>query len=259
MAATVRNHSSQAAKNKQKKDLADLRGWLRQKYVTPHLPEDIERYGAANCSICQKKIQNHHSLEGHILNKHLDVIDAEIPAGFTRPDLTCPWPDCTAMEGNYRPDALTDHLSSKHGVDVPEKTYSTDRSYIKRKAIEVLQHHIITDGKRLNGLKEGVRGVCRKLAERIPNLDPGFLGLDLTTTYRTDAAGLPKTKEVLTGYLLGLRTDGSKKGRLLCQPGQEGTWEEVLADLRKALERVQKGQAPAEESGEEDAEGEDED
>lgn len=260
VAAAVEEQSGPPAKRKKVKDeYSALRAWIHREYITPKIPAGNLDSKTAKfpCPICQKKTLRS-SMNNHILSKHLPDLKGVIPEEI-RPKLyECSYEGCSALRGNYRADALSDHEHRVHGIDVPEKRYSTEWKYVRRKYPGALRGHNIIDGRDLNALKERVREAERQLAERLPHYESRH-GLDLDTTYPTEEAALQgKSPATLIEDLINLRTDGSKKGKLLCRPGKDGTWKEVVEDLETALMRSLDGQAINEGEGEAEGEGEDE-
>lgn len=234
-----------------------LRDWVRKTQIDPHVPQGLDKDAKVPCPLCKEQMP-HSSLESHIIQKHLSALEGDMPDGVRPGRYPCRYPGCGALKHNHRPDALADHEGTVHGVDAPKKRYSTDEKYLKRKCPAVLRGHNLSDGKELNALKERVREAERQLAERLPQYESRH-GLDLDTTYPTEEGALPKSKATLIEDLIKLRTDGSKKGKLLCQSGKEGTWSEVLEDLMTALRRVQAGQAPDEQARDDEGEQKEED
>ncbi|KUI54359.1 hypothetical protein VP1G_01773 [Cytospora mali] len=233
----IEKHNRRARK-KGESDRAKLRSQIREKYITPYLPSGADRSTKIPCEVC-KEIFSNGSMVDHIIRKHPTV--SEVPR-INRPLYPCDVEGCDALKENHLPIVLADHKSAKHGIDAPKKEYTTQAKYLSRKSASVLRHHNIEDGYDLNDLKKGVRRVEKKLAKIIPQYKSRH-GLDLATTYPTDENALRLGKKSLVQNLINLRTDGLKKGKLLCQPEKEGEWKEVLSDLQKALRRVQNGQA----------------
>ncbi|KUI65177.1 hypothetical protein VM1G_00609 [Cytospora mali] len=240
------------ARKKGKSDYSKLRSQIREKYITPHLPPGADRSTKIPCRHCEQ-IFSSGSMVDHIIRKHPTA--SKMPR-INTPFYPCDVEGCDALKTNHLPDTLADHQSVKHGMDLPKNKYTTQAKYLGRKSMSVLRHHNIEDGYDLNELKERVRHAEKELAKITPQYKSRH-GLDLDTTYPTDEEALPEGRGSLVQHLIDLRTDGLQKGKLLCQPEEEGNWQEVLNDLQKALKRVQNGRAVDEqESEEEEDEGE---
>lgn len=109
----------------------------------------------------------------------------------------------------------------------------------------VLVQHLIQDGGELNRLQGEIGSVERKL-DRLNVGYQSMHGLPLDTVYELDrdhpsfvmSRQLGQTKKTLVDKLIDLRKAGLNKGRLYSHEG-EGTYSEVLADLRGVLHRVE--------------------
>lgn len=110
---------------------------------------------------------------------------------------------------------------------------------------DVLIQHLIQDGGELNRL-QGEIGIVERKLERLNVGYQSMHGLPLDLVYELDRAHPSfimnpqsgQTKKALIDRLVNLRKAGLKKGRLYFRGG-EGTYSEVLADLRGFLHRVE--------------------
>lgn len=138
-----------------------------------------------------------------------------------------------------------DHLAYNHGIDIQKNRYVTREAHIERMCSKVLVQHLIQDGGELNRLQGEIAIVERKLKR----LNVGYKsmhGLPLYLVYELDrdhpsfvmSRQLGQSKKTLVDKLIDLRKAGLKKGRLYSCAG-EGTYSEVLADLRGVLHRVE--------------------
>lgn len=138
-----------------------------------------------------------------------------------------------------------DHLAYKHGIDIQKNRYVTREAHIEKMCSNVLVQHLIQDGGELNRLQGEIGSVERKL-DRLNVGYQSMHGLPLDIVYELDrdhtsfvmSRQLGQTKKTLVDKLIDLRKAGLKKGRLYSYEG-EGTYSEVLADLRGVLHRVE--------------------
>lgn len=138
-----------------------------------------------------------------------------------------------------------DHLAFTHGIDIQKNRYVTREAHIEKMGSNVLVQHLIQDGGELNRL-QGEIGVVERKLKRLNVGYQSMHGLPLDVVYELDrdhpsfvmSRQSGQTKKTLVDRLVNLRKAGLKKGRLYSREG-EGTYSEVLADLRGLLHHME--------------------
>lgn len=184
------------------------------------------------CPVCGEQRASKGSVIRHMKRFHKDEF-AQLPRYH------CPDTDCKMLDENVRSDAIPDHLSMCHGIDVPHRMRTTAHNFLKRKNIPTLKKHIVDDSAEVNKINARIRYLERLLVTEGP---PGLNytsshSFDITTVLNTDpeAEEMEKDKTGLIKKLQGVRDTLNEVGWLHTQPGVLDTREGLLDDLEKLM------------------------
>lgn len=139
--------------------------------------------------------------------------------------------------------APLDHLAYQHGIDTPKNRYTTRLAHIVKMHRDIVVQHLVQDGGELNRLQGEILVAEVKLG-RLDSEYQSQHGLPLDVVYVTDrdhpsfAVNREQKKQALVIKLIKLREAGLRKGELYSGEGQ-GTYSQVLADLKQALAQEQ--------------------
>lgn len=187
------------------------------------------------CAVCDTTLNSKQALKRHMLRWHPNEwLNEEHGGQITY--FPCSIPGCNRLNQNTRPDFLTDHLSSAHGIDIPSKVRTAEFTFLKRKTEGTLRLHIEQEAKELNELNTQIRRVECFLVMEARAVDyRSRHGFDVHTIFETNQALLPPKKHDLVSYLQRIRNTRNQVGSLHTKPGVVDTRDGVLDDLQKLM------------------------
>lgn len=120
----------------------------------------------------------------------------------------CPQPGCGMLQLNTRNAPLEDHLSRDHGIDIPRRFETNDRTYLQRKSVQTLKQHLAIDGQAINAYKDRIENA----ETRLRNINLAYTSthsLDLAMRWQTgqEAINGLGAKAALVAELVTMRTD----------------------------------------------------
>lgn len=197
------------------------------------MPSNANSRQPQPCPVCGEQRANKGSVIRHMKSFHKKEF-AQLPR------YRCPHGDCNKLDENVRADAIPDHLSMCHGVDVPRRMRTTAHNFLKRKNMPTLKKHIVDDSAEVNKINARIRYLERLLVTEGP---PGLNytsshSFDVTTVLNTDPEAdemKKKDKEGLITKLQEVRDTLNEVGWLHTQPGVLDTREGLLDDLEKLM------------------------
>lgn len=144
-----------------------------------------------------------------------------------------------------RTTAPVDDFVFQHGIDSPKNRNVVWTKHIEKMGRDIKVQHLVQDTGELNSLREGREEVERQLKR----VDPRYKNRHGLPVHEREETGPDSPKfpskgayrDILTKMLIASRKASKRQGWLYSRD-EQGTYSEVLADLRHVLAQAREGQ-----------------